>query len=162
MKRKIIIKNDDKYELYDLNIDEKDFNYTKYYTDNLPCMYNYLDGGHYESFEDCVQKLKYDYKKDPTFLSIHLNRLLDNDNPLIVSDAFNKLIGFVPPNSLESCFQEGLLEHFSINSPDIEYCNVLVEDYIDEDDESTMNLVPVSIDDVKKYFDKAKSSGTKK
>ena len=66
MERKIIVKNEEKYDLLNLVIDEKDFNYTKYYTDNLPCMYNYLDGGHYDSFEDCVQKLKYDYKKDPT------------------------------------------------------------------------------------------------
>lgn len=144
MERKIIVKNEEKYDLLNLVIDEKDFNYTKYYTDNLPCMYNYLDGGHYDSFEDCVQKLKYDYKKDPTFLSIHLNRLLDNDNPLVVSDALRNIIQFTPPNSLESCFQEGLLEHFSITQPDVSSVNILPDDFI-EDEDSDKDLAPVSI-----------------
>lgn len=162
MIKKILINNDDNLDLYDLDIEEKDFNYTKYYTDNLPCMYNYLDGGHYESFEDCVQKLKYDYKKNPTFLSIHLNRLLDTDNPLIVSDALNKLISFVPPNSLESCFKEGLLEHFSIKNADVESKNILLEDYIDDSDDSTIGLVPVSMEDIRNCFGNSRVPGFRK
>ena len=148
MERKIIVKNGDKYDLLNLVIDEEDFYYTKYYVDNLPCMYNYLDGGiRYDSFEDCVQKLNYDYKKKPTFLSIHLNRLLDNDNPLIVSDAVNKLVHFKSNASLDMIIQEGLLEHFSITKPDIDSINILPDDYMDDD--SNKDLVPVSMEDLK-------------
>lgn len=151
LERKIIVKNGENYELDKLVIEEEDFHYTKYYTDNLPCLYNYLDGGNYKSFEDCVNKLGYDYKKDPCELSILLNRILDNDNPLIISDTFKKLVNYNPHVGIEQCVYEGLLEHFSLKR-DLENTSVPIDEYmvIDEDGKF-IELNPILEEEVKKF-----------
>ena len=146
MERKILVSEDDKYNIYNLNIDEEDFNYTKYYINNLPCLFNYLDGRNYESFEDCVSKLNYDYKKNPCELSIYLNKILDNDDPLIISDTVNKLIHFTSNASLEMAVQEGLLAHFSIENNDNS------TSMVELDNDSLKELVPVSMNDLKEYL----------
>lgn len=154
MERKIIVKNGDNYELDRLIINEDEFESTKYYIDNLPCMYNYLDGWvPYDSFEDCVQKLGYDYKKEPTEMSIYLNKILDNDNPLVVSDTFKKLVNYKPHVGIEECFHEGLLQHFSLRRDDDNSCVPIDEYNIMNDDGTLVSLTPITEEEIKKFGD---------
>lgn len=154
MERKIIIKNGENYELDKLFIKDDEFQETKYYIDNLPCMYNYLDGWvPYDSFEDCVQKLGFDYKKNQTQMSLFLNTILDSDNPLIVSDAFKKLVHYKPHMGIEKCFYEGLLEFFSIRR-DPDNISVDIDEYKEiNEDGSISEFVPITEEEVKNFGD---------
>ena len=154
MEKRIIVQNGNNYELDRLVIDDKEFPDTKYYIDNLPCMYNYLDGwGHYDSFEDCVKKLKYDYKKDPCELSVLLNRLVDNDNPLIVSDTFKKIINYESHIGIETCMHDGLLEIFSLRK-DTENSCVPIDEYREMREDGTfLELVPITDEEMKRFGD---------
>ena len=124
MVKHFFVKSGNVIQLMDLVIDENEFENTKYYIDNLPCLYNFLDGWvDYDTFEDCVKALKYDYKKEPTPISKLLNIIIANDNPLVISDAIKKLYSYVPKPGLERIVLNALFKHLSFRISEIELNN---------------------------------------
>ena len=123
MVKQMFVKLGNEVQLIDLVIDETEFESTKYYIDNLPCLYNFLDGWvNYPSFKECVEALKFDYKKDQNQISKLLEIIINNTNPLVISDAINKLFRYVPKPGLERIILETLFGHFSfrVNNIDLE------------------------------------------
>ena len=120
MVKQMFIKNGESIVKIDLVIDTTDLDFFKFLMDYYPIWKDIeKEGIIVSSFEKYAEELKFDVKKDTWIVSKLLDKILNETNPLVISDSYKKLCEYVPKNEKEKYFVENIFNRFSYKMCDI-------------------------------------------
>lgn len=143
MVKKMFVRKGEQITLVDLVIDETDLDLWK----SLMIYYPIWDDinknrSNISSVEEYAEESCFDIEKDAWIVLKLLKKILNEDNPLVISDSFKKLCEYVPKNEKEKIFVENIINRFSfkISNMDIKRNNNFVNtvagsNYLNANDE---------------------------
>lgn len=123
MIKKMFVKKGYSFLLVDLVIDEKDLDLWMNLIDYYPLWKTISKDTKIESIEEYSKDKNFDVNKDSWEISNLFNKVIFEDNPLVISDAIKKLYVYVPKNDKEKLILENIFSRFSYKIPNVELKN---------------------------------------
>ena len=120
MVKKMFVRKGEQITLIDLVIDEIDLDLWKSLMSYYPIWDDIKKNrGDISSIEEYAEEIGFDVEKDTWVVLKLFNKILNEDNPLVISDAFKKLSEYVPKNEKEKLFIENIISRFSFKMSDM-------------------------------------------
>lgn len=114
MVKQMFVKDGSQFMLIDLVIDGTDLEFWKSLMDYYPIWGEISKkGDRVASIEEYAEEFDFVVERDTWVVSKLLGKILYEDNPLVISDAFKKLCEYVPKNLREKQFIENIFRRFS-------------------------------------------------
>ena len=131
MIKKMFVKNGYNFDLIDLVIDDNDLAFWNSLMEYYPIWDKIKKENEIGCrIEEYALKFGFDVKKDAWIVTRLINKLLYEENPLVISDTMKKLYEYIPSNETEKRILENLFARFSYKLPDVKMkdnCSIMNE-----------------------------------